>query len=94
MAHTCSSYQYCLGLCLVSAFPPPQQQSAPSAVLTVFLSNVDDAPVRLPGSNDPPRGMEDRGNHGTAMKDDEWLIKEERVTLNVMAALSGQSKQA
>lgn len=55
---------------------------------------MDDAPVRLPGSNDPPRGMEDRGNHGTEMKDDEWLIKGERATLNVMPALSGQSKQA
>lgn len=41
----------------------------------------------------PQRG---RGwlNHDTEMKDDEWLIKEERwMTLNVMTASSVQSKQ-
>lgn len=73
-----SLYQYCLGLCVVSAFSSPNTRVHLLLCAQFFKERgwytCTSARVKLSPQRD--RG---RGDHGTEMKDDEWFIKEERM---------------
>lgn len=76
--------QCCLGLLILSAFSPPQQLFEGTWLMHLYICQGQIIPQRGGGQL----------NQETEMKDDEWLIKEERwMTPNVMTASSVQNKQ-